>query len=434
MANIIEHRKFICVCFENTNNNKAWQITLYDNDDVLVEWGRVGKALQSKLHSSVGRRKFERLINDKTSKSNSPDKLYTEVKAIDSNNSTISKSSSIKNVDLKEIAKKQIKYNSPILANFIEWLTEINAHNILVATGGSVQYNVDSGQFKTPMGIIAPEQVKEARNVLFNLAKDVTNKNYDDNFNYNLNHYLRLIPHDFGMRKINPLTFLPDMNSVQKENDILDGLDASFNDALKPKDNNSITKTEEKVFDTELNLVTDRDIIERINKKYETTKKGNHSCSHLKLKCVYSVLIKSTKDKFDKVSHVVGNIHELFHGTSSQNLLSVLKSGLKVIPPSTAYISGKMFGNGTYASPCSSKALNYSFGYWNNTRHNRCFMFLVDFCCGKVYVPRSSNETFPKKGYDSTWAKQNISGVINDEVIVYKDEQCNPTYLLEFNI
>ncbi|MFA5759676.1 MAG: WGR domain-containing protein [Clostridia bacterium] len=166
MANIIEHRKFICVCFGDTNNNKAWQITLYDNDDVLVEWGRVGKALQNKLHSSVGRRKFKRLINDKTSKSNSPDKLYTEVKAIDSSDSTVSKSSSIKNGDLKEIAKKQIKYNSPILANFIEWLTEVNAHNILVATGGSVQYNVDSGQFKTPMGIIVPDQVKEARNIL----------------------------------------------------------------------------------------------------------------------------------------------------------------------------------------------------------------------------------------------------------------------------
>ena len=91
-----------------------------------------------------------------------------------------------------------------------------------------------------------------------------------------------------------------------------------------------------------------------------------------------------------------------------------------------------MYGLGTYTAPGSSKALNYSYGYWSGTKNNRCFMFLVDVICGKVYTPRSYNETFPKPGYDSTWAKSNVSGVMNDEVIVYQDDRCNPTYLLEF--
>ena len=40
---IVEHRKFVCVEFGDTNNNKVWSCTLFDNDDVLVEWGRIGK-------------------------------------------------------------------------------------------------------------------------------------------------------------------------------------------------------------------------------------------------------------------------------------------------------------------------------------------------------------------------------------------------------
>jgi poly [ADP-ribose] polymerase len=59
-------------------------------------------------------------------------------------------------------------------------------------------------------------------------------------------------------------------------------------------------------------------------------------------------------------------------------------------------------------------------------------MFICDILVGKAYVPRSSNEVFPKKGYDSTWAKASVSNVINDEVIVYQDDRCNPIYLLEF--
>ena len=45
MASVIEHKKFICVCFDGSNNNKAWQITLYDNDNVMVEWGESRKEI-----------------------------------------------------------------------------------------------------------------------------------------------------------------------------------------------------------------------------------------------------------------------------------------------------------------------------------------------------------------------------------------------------
>ena len=43
MAKVIEHKKFICVEFIGSNNNKAWQYTLYDDGTALTEWGRVGR-------------------------------------------------------------------------------------------------------------------------------------------------------------------------------------------------------------------------------------------------------------------------------------------------------------------------------------------------------------------------------------------------------
>ena len=40
--------------------------------------------------------------------------------------------------------------------------------------------------------------------------------------------------------------------------------------------------------------------------------------------------------------------------------------------------------------------------------------------------------TYPKNGYDSTFAKAGVSGVINNEMIVYNENQFDLTYLVEF--
>ena len=58
------------------------------------------------------------------------------------------------------------------------------------------------------------------------------------------------------------------------------------------------------------------------------------------------------------------NVKEVFHGTSEANNLSILKSGLRVSPPATAAIAGKMFGNGVYGAINSSKSLGYTYGNW----------------------------------------------------------------------
>jgi poly [ADP-ribose] polymerase len=439
MANIVEHRKFICVEFGDTNNNKVWQYTVYDDGSAMTEWGRVGNKLSSKMTT-----KSDALskMRQKTNENNSPDKRYTEVKAIDGNGTTSTSSTSSVKVgssELKNIAKKQIKYNNPIVAKFIDYLTDVNAHNILNATKGSITYSVDSGQFKTPMGIIMPEMVSEARDLLFELAQMVQKKQHGVSlFSTKLNEYLRRIPHNVGMKKIDPYTILPDMNKIQEENDILDGLDASFNDVTSGKkkdDAKVIDKIDEpKIFDVQLHLVEDKKEIERIRVKYERTKKTQHQSYKYQLKDVYQVVIKNMHDAFEKNGKPIGNIMELYHGTKVSNVLSILRKGLVIPPANASYVCGRLAGDGLYFSDISSKSLNYATNYWTSGGNtSRIFMFICDIAMGKAFSPTGSYYgSYPKVGYDSTFLKAGCGSVINNEMIVYKLYQANLKYLLEF--
>ena len=53
---------------------------------------------------------------------------------------------------------------------------------------------------------------------------------------------------------------------------------------------------------------------------------------------------------------------------------------------------------------------------------------------GKTYIPNSKGyNSYPMNGYNSTFAKAGKSGVINNEMIVYKLYQANLKYLVEFS-
>ena len=107
----------------------------------------------------------------------------------------------------------------------------------------------------------------------------------------------------------------------------------------------------------------------------------------------------------------------------------------EILPRFTKFVKpGRLFGNGCYFANKSSKAVNYSFGYWDHkSKDDNCYAFLADVALGKFYTPRNTYENLPKPGYNSTFAKSGISGVMNDEIIVYNTYQCNLTYLMEFS-
>jgi len=251
--------------------------------------------------------------------------------------------------------------------------------------------------------------------------------------------FLMLIPQKVS-RKLNVEDVFGDLGAVQKQKAVLDSLQASLDSVLAGNgtedEKKKAKKSIEKVFAVKLHLVKDKKIVNRISKKYKSTRKDMHSCRCLDVQTVYSVEIENMKKAFDKDGSKMDNILELWHGSRVSNVLSILKSGFMIPPASSSHCTGRLYGNGVYASDISTKALNYSFGAWSGgTKDNNPFMFLVDMAMGKQYHPSKGSYTstrYPVKGYDSTFAKEG-SGVYNNEMIVYRTSQVNIKYLVEFS-
>lgn len=435
MANLIEKHKFVFVDIAS-NHNKYYTIELYDNNDVVSLWGRVGYSAgsQSKTYPSQGKYFMEKKIREKT------DKGYKEIDTIDkvedTSNTRIS-SVSRSSPDLSKIAKAQIKFSSPIVEKLVEYLIKTNAHNIYSATAGKVIFDESAGTFKTPCGIITQTTIDEARTLLTEIGNFVQNKNWDGRKQIELvEKYMTYVPMNIGMKKFNVQSIFPDQQSVINQNSILDSLSASFDAVSKAPVSADKKETKEvelpKLFDVSIELVDDKSEIKRINDFFRSTKHNGHVSSYLRMKNVYAICINHMKKAFETSGKQMGNVWELFHGTKHSNLISIFRHGLKISPPVSAYITGKMFGNGIYFSDQSTKSLNYSYGYWSGKKDTNCFMLLNDVAMGKYYVPSHSTSSHPPTGYHSYFAKAHQSGVVNNEMIVFAEYQVNPRFLLEF--
>jgi len=438
---ITEHKRCICVEFGDTNNNKFWEYTIYSDGTATSNWGRVGRSPSPRSSTPA---KAHKKWAEKTNPNNRPDKRYTEVKAVDTGASSgSSRGASIKNAELQDTARKQIKFKNPVVQKLVDFLVKVNAHQIMKQSGGKITYDASSAQFKTPLGVIDPSQVSDARDLLVDISDFVRNNDFGNRrFANTLNKYLRLIPHDVGMTKITPELIFPNTQTVLAENDLLDGLDSAFIDiTTKPKKGKKKTtkkKTAPKVFDVQLEIVTDKKIISDVKHKYQSTRKSMHTSNNLSVQTVYAVTIGHMKKAFDGKGKSMDNVWQLWHGTKASNLLSIMKGGL-IIPSSGAgHVTGRMYGDGVYFSDISTKALNYATNFWGSGgATDRTFMFLADVAMGNYHIAKSSWSGYPKSGSDSTWAKGRDkggqhSGVINDEMIVYNLNQCNLVYLVEF--
>ena len=431
MSQVIEFKRFSCTKL-GANANKYWNVTLYDNDDVMSEWGRQGKTSQSKTWNGVGRSFMEKKIAEKDKNG------YHENQTVEGSGDIAVSARAVANTQLKDIATKQIKSKNPIVAKLVDFLVKCNAHQILQATGGKIKFDTSSATFKTTQGVVIPAQVSQARDLLDNLARYVKAGDFSSyRMEDDLNEYLSLIPRDFGMGRMAPQDIVEDMSDIQKENDILDGLDASFAglQTAKPKAKKTTKKKAvPSIFDVSMEIVEDKKVISHVKHLYQSTRKSMHSSNNLSVQTVYAVSIAPMKTAYDKRGSKMSNIMQLWHGTKASNLLSILRQGLVIPPSSSSHCTGRMFSNGVYFSDISTKALNYATNFWGSGgKVDRTFMFLADVAMGKMYIPTSwSSGPFPKSGYDSTFAQSGKSGVHNNEMIVYNLNQCNVVYLVEF--
>jgi poly [ADP-ribose] polymerase len=423
MSNLVQKTHLILVDV-GENSNKHWRGELFEDGTVITYWSRVGLAEQSTVFppSRGGARFLEKKIAEKKKKG------YSELKVVQSGGEkTISPVG-----DLAHIAKKQIRRtNEPILDALIDRLVKENIHRITSAT--QITYNTASGLFQTPLGVVTLDAISEARQIIVKLEPLILRREFNSgSFNSLINSYFRLIPQDIGMKRFDGGSFFSGDDAIQRQIDIIDSLESSYAamSTAKPDESGKV-EVEEKVFDLELSVASKSEF-DRIKALFNKTRQGIHyAVTNLQPANVYKIALGENESKFNKRG--LGNVWELWHGTKTCNLISILKSGIQIKPPSTAPVAGAMFGrNGAYFSDQSTKSLNYTTNYWSSGASGGNFMFLADVAMGNYYVPRSSTGSPPPAGYDSYFAQPGVSNIANNEMIVFDNSQIKLKYLIEF--
>jgi poly [ADP-ribose] polymerase len=431
MATVIEELRLINVAAE-ANMNRWWTGRVYDNGDFEALWGRVGKAAQTKLFPGGGKPKLEEMRKEKSKKG------YTELKTVGGPaTSNVSQVKDVGRHELREIARSQLlKTNNPNLDRLIDRLVQANVHRITSST--QITFNSSTGLFSTPLGIVTPEGIAQARSLLVILNQCVTRNDYvSSTMSGAVNQYLRIVPQDLGMKRFDARSLFPDNQAIQKQLDVLDSLESSYQalQGQKPSTTPSNGNSMEQVFRVDLDVLSKSNPDwARLERWYEGSKKDMHNYRDVKIRQIYTVNLHEMTNAYEGqlVPH-----QEVFHGTSQANCLSILKSGLKCAPPTTAAIAGKLFGNGVYGAVSSSKSLGYTFNRWGQGGVGDAgWLFICQFAMGKIQNPDSATEKGPPAGYDSIWAKGGkvrYQGrtLFNDELIVYRNSQVRITHLLE---
>lgn len=428
MANLVKERRFIKSDVAK-NNNKFWYIELYDNYEVITRNGRVGDSAQVHPKTFTSMSAAESFFDSKIREKTGDRKGYTELKVVIGANTEVKQ---VASGSLADIALKQINKNNSVIDNLIRYLSKKNIHNIVSAT--TITYDESKGTFSTPCGIITQDGIDTARALLDEISPSIEQGKFNEvSFVKKVQEYIQLVPRKTA-RKLIIEDIIPNLEAINKENQILDALTASLQQVITTPTQDTTTKVDEpKIFSVSVDLVEDKKIIDHIKQFYNQTRNQMHTSSNLNVKTVYSVKIDSMYDAFEKKGKSLGNIMELWHGTRVENVLSILKCGLVIPKSNSGHVTGRLFGDGLYFSDQSTKSLNYAQGYWGHgSADNNCFMFLADVAMGKSYTPSYCQKDIPN-GYNSFYAKANASGVRNNEMIVPNVYQANLTYLIEFS-
>lgn len=132
----------------------------------------------------------------------------------------------------------------------------------------------------------------------------------------------------------------------------------------------------------------------------------------------------------------------LWHGSRSENWLSILKTGL-ILRPANAVITGKMFGYGIYFADQFSKSLNYTSlhgSVWTKGNHKEGYLAIYEVHVGKQLVVNQHENWHMQldtdrlkkidSRYDSVFAQRGVS-LLKNEFIVYNQAQCTIRYMVK---
>ncbi len=384
-----------------SNSNKYYEMTWNEGADIIVNYGRVD---HTKVTINKPAHHWDKLIKEKVNKG------YKDV------------------TDLVTIVEKKedIKFSKidGKVGIFMD-LMSLYTNNLVTKT-----YSVKSDN-------VSQKQVNEAQSYLNTLSNLIHSENADS----------ILIKTD-TLQKVNDLliklyTIIPrHMNNVKhyvlpniklsklliQEQDNLDAmaLQVSINKPVKTsKTDKKINTLLDRLGITMKECEPNKDIQYLLN---QIKKNGN------KVTGIFEVN-KSTEDKvfenwISKQKNKATRI--LIHGTRCTSVIPILEIGLKIRPAGNFQFSGKVYGNGNYYSETVVKSLGYT-GYDDDK-----ILLVYEVHVGNPFKYTGwykgnsftlNYKNLQERGFDSTFVEAG-NGLLNSEIIAYKEEQCHIKYII----
>lgn len=396
--------RYLVMVTASANNNKYYK-QIPHGDSWTAEYGRVGSSPQRREYPMS---QWNSKYNEKIRKG------YVDQSDLVEDLIQVEKP---KKSEYREIENKAI-------AEIVERLQAMARKAI------SDNYTISSNKVTHAM-------VDEAQDVLTSLidVKDV------DTFNETLLKLFTVIPRKMGNVKDYLAEKSDDFSRIiQKEQDLLDVMKGQVVQKQMIDENSEKDDIQnENTILEQLGLVFE----ECSTKDIAVIKDALGSCSDRFYQAwrVRNIQTQKRYDDFVRENHIT-NTKLLFHGSRNENWWSIINSGL-VLKPTNAVITGKMFGYGIYYAPKARKSLGYTSldgSYWVRGNSKFGFMALMEVAYGKPYDVYS----FDRKYYDFDYQKlqqacpganclhaHEGSMLRNDEIIVYKEEQCTIRYLIE---
>ena len=377
----------------------------------LAEYGRIGGGTQSRTYSKY---LWEKKYNEKIKKG------YVDQTDLVQ--------------DLISIEKPKVKspykaIDNLVIADIVERLQSMARKAI------SENYTISSNKVTQAM-------VDEAQSIINGLLAITDLKQFNDE----LVKLFTTIPRKMGSVSNYIANKTDDFNKIiHREQDLLDVMKGQI--VQKQVADNAEEDSTETI---------DKTILETLGLEFEecskddiaTIKVALGSCAD-KFHKAWKVKNIKTQARFDKFveDNNIKDVRLLFHGSRNENWWSIIQSGL-VLRPTNAIITGKLYGFGIYFSPKARKSLGYTSlngSYWARGNANSGFMALMSVAYGTPYDVYDFNSKYGSLDYDGlqkfkkganclhahAGASMGYSNLRNDEIIVYKEEQCTIKYLVE---
>lgn len=388
----------------SANNNKYYN-QIPNGDTWIAEYGRVGSAPQRRTYPmSQWESKYkEKIRKGYIDQSDLSEDLMQVEKPRNTNEYKQIENKAIAEIvdRLQNMAKKAISDNYIVSSNKVTQAMVDEAQNILTS-------------------LLNIKNIQEFNDALLKLFATIPRKMS------NVSSYLANSNNDFA--KI-----------IDKEQNLLDVMRGQV------VQHRVIDHTQEQVKIHDFTILEQLGLVfeECDNKDIAIIKTALGSCTD-KFYRAWRVTNLKTQQRYDRFikDNNIRNTKLLFHGSRNENWWSIINSGL-VLKPTNAVITGKMFGYGIYYAPKARKSLGYtslSGSYWANGNSKSGFMALMDVAYGKPYDVYSFDSKYYNFNYEELQRACKGANCLhahegnmlrNDEIIVYKEDQCTIRYLIE---